>query len=82
MRKQQAKTVNQTFSLPPEVVHDLNSLVKPRERSRFVSNILRDALEVKKQKLRQSYIDANTDEGQFEAMQDWEGTVADGADVW
>ena len=82
MRKQQAKTVNQTFSLPLEVLHDLNALIKPRERSRFVSELLRDALDVKKQELRQSYIDANTDEGQCEAMSDWEGTVADSTDAW
>jgi hypothetical protein len=82
MRKQHAKTVNQTFSLPLEVLHNLNALIKPRERSRFVSDLLREALEAKKQELRQSYIDANSDEGQCEAMTDWEGTVADGADEW
>ncbi|MBS0654473.1 MAG: hypothetical protein JSR46_01740 [Verrucomicrobia bacterium] len=82
MRKQQAKTANQTFSLPLEVLHDLNALIRPRERSRFVSDLLRDALEIKKQKLRQAYSDANTDEGQVEAMSDWETTIADGFDDW
>jgi hypothetical protein len=82
MRRQQVKTVNQTFSIPQEVLYDLNALVKPRERSRFVSELLRDALEIKKQELRQAYFEANNDEGQLEAMKDWEGTVADGSDEW
>ncbi len=82
MRKQQAKTVNQTFSLPVEVLHDLHVYIRPRERSRFVSDLLREGLEAKKQDLRQSYIDANQDAGQNEALIDWEGTVADGTDEW
>ncbi len=82
MRKQQAKTVNQTFSLPLDVMHDLHTYIKPRERSRFVSELLRNGLEAKKHDLRQSYIDANTDAGQTEALTDWEGTVADGTDEW
>ena len=75
MRKQQAKTVNQTFSLPLQVMKDLHTFIKPRERSHFVSDLLHDALEAKKKELRQSYIDANEDDGQLEAIKDWETTV-------
>lgn len=82
MRKQQARTVNQTFSLPQDVMKDLHTYIKPRERSRFVSQVLRSGLEAKKNELRQSYIDANNDEGQNEAIVDWEGTLADGTDEW
>ncbi len=82
MRKQQAKTVNQTFSLPVDLLHDLHIYIKPRERSRFVSELLRHGLEAKKRALRQSYIDANEDAGQNEALTDWEATVADGRDEW
>lgn len=82
MRKQQAKTVNQTFSLPLQVMQDLHALVRPRERSHFVSELLQNALEAKKQEIRQAYIDANEDEGQLEAIKDWEITIGDGADEW
>jgi hypothetical protein len=82
MRKQQAKTVNQTFSLPIEVSEDLHTYIKRREMSRFVSDLLREGLEAKKRELRQSYLDANEDEGQLETMKDWEGTLADGTDEW
>lgn len=82
MRKQRSTTVNQTFSLPQDVMRDLHTYIKPRERSRFVSELLREGLEAKKQELRKSYLNANNDEGQNEAMSDWEGTVGDGSDDW
>ncbi len=75
MRKHQAKTVNQTFSLPIEVMKDLHVYIKPRERSRFVSDLLRVGLDTKKNELRQSYIEANEDAGQLEVMQDWRATL-------
>lgn len=82
MKRHQAKTVNQTFSLPLEISQDLHTYIKPREMSRFVSEAVRKQLEIKKLELRQDYIDANSDEGQLEAMHDWESTITDGADDW
>jgi hypothetical protein len=82
MRKQQAKTVNQTFSLPLDVSKDLHVYIKPREMSRFVSDLIREGIEAKKGALRKAYMEANEDEGQIEATRDWEGTVGDGQDEW
>ena len=36
--------------------------------------------EIAKQELQQAYLDANKNEGQLEAMKDWEGVVGDGLD--
>ncbi len=82
MGKQQTKTVNQTFSIPLEVSQELHSFVKRREMSRFVTEAIRKELEVKKNALRNAYLDANQDEGQIGASKDWEGTVGDGSETW
>lgn len=80
MEKQKYK--NQTFSLPVSVSMDLHFLVKTRERSHFVVEAITEKLEAKKQELRDAYIAMNKDEGQIEAMKDWESTLADGIDDW
>jgi len=82
MGRSQAKTVNQTFSLPLDVSEDLHALVKNREMSRFVSDAIRKELNAKKQYLRKCYRQANRDEGQLEATNDWQTTLADGLDDW
>ncbi|PJD97903.1 MAG: hypothetical protein CK425_01880 [Parachlamydia sp.] len=82
MKKQSVKTINQTFSLPLEISQELHTYVKRREMSRFVSDAIRKELEAKKEELRQAYLMANEDEGQAEATDDWQGTLADGADEW
>lgn len=73
---------NQTFSLPIEVSIELHSLVKRREMSRFVADAIRKELDAKKDKLRNAYILANNDPGQTDATNEWQGTLADGADEW
>lgn len=80
MRKQHISTVNQTFSIPIDISQDLHVYIKQREMSRFVSDAIRKELEAKKQELREAYRMANEDEGQKEAMKDWESTIADGLD--
>ena len=80
MRKQQKQTINQTFSIPMDLSQDLHTYVKQREMSRFVSDAIRKELEAKKEELREAYRMANVDEGQKEALRDWENTVADGLD--
>jgi metal-responsive CopG/Arc/MetJ family transcriptional regulator len=82
MRKHEAKTINQTFSLPVEVSSELHTCVKPRERSRFVADAIRKELKAKKDELRNAYLAANEDEGQLEATEEWKSTLADGTDEW
>lgn len=80
--KQHQVYKNQTFSLPIEVTHELHSLVKRREMSRFVAEAIRKELEAKKQELRNAYLSANNDSGQNEATREWEETLMDGFDEW
>ncbi len=82
MRKEEAKKINQTFSIPSDVSQELHTYVKRREMSQFVSNAIRKELEFKKEELRKAYLAANKDEGQQEAMDEWESTIGDGTDEW
>ncbi len=82
MRKEEAKKINQTFSIPSDVSQELHTYVKRREMSQFVSNAIRKELEFKKEELRNAYLAASQDEGQQEAIDEWESTVGDGTDEW
>ena len=79
MRKQ-ANTINQTFSIPVDLSQDLHTYVKQREMSRFVFEAIRKEIEAKKEELQAAYAEANEDEGQKEALKDFESTVSDGLD--
>lgn len=76
------RTINQTFSLPLDISRELHAYVKRREMSRFVSDAIKKELDAKKEELRQAYLLANEDEGQIEAMKDWEITLKDGSNEW
>ncbi len=82
MKKPHTKTVNQTFSIPREIVHELHVYVKRREMSRFVSEAIRKELEAKREELKQAYIAMSKDKDQNTVIKEWEGTVADGVEEW
>jgi len=82
MKKQESKRINQTFSIPVDISQDLHTYVKRREMSQFVSDAIRKELESKKEELRKAYLSASKDEGQREAMDEWESTISDGSDEW
>jgi hypothetical protein len=82
MKKRESKKINQTFSIPVDVSQELHTYVKRREMSQFVSDAIRKELASKKEELRKAYFEANKDQGQQEAMTEWESTVSDGSDEW
>ncbi len=82
MKKQESKKINQTFSIPVDVSQELHTYVKRREMSQFVTDAIRKELASKKEGLRQAYQAANKDQGQREAMVEWENTLNDGSDEW
>lgn len=84
MRKHEPKpkTVNQTFSIPVHLSLELQTLVKSRERSRFVADAIRKELEAKKKELRDAYLAANKDAGQIETLEEWKNTLGDSVDEW
>jgi hypothetical protein len=82
MKKRESKKINQTFSIPLDVSQELHMYVKRREMSQFVSDAIRKELVSKKEELRQAYLAANKDQGQREAMVEWESTIGDGSNEW
>lgn len=71
-------TINQTFSLPIELVEELHKSIKSMERSAYVAELIRQGLEKQKEELRQEYMAMGKDKEQDEVMKDWEETVGDG----
>jgi metal-responsive CopG/Arc/MetJ family transcriptional regulator len=78
MNTKEKHTINQTFSLPVELVEELHKTVKNMERSAYVAELIRKGLAMKKEELRQEYIAMGKDKEQDEVMKDWEGTLGDG----
>lgn len=67
-----------TYTLPDEVLEELNTFVEQRQRSRFVSEAIRLALEIEKKKLEQAYIEAASDQLRAEEIEEWSSTEIEG----
>lgn len=74
------KTKNMTFSLPIDVVNQLNSTIGKRELSKFAAQALKRALKEKNDSLRAAYAEANSDPGQIEVSEDWRALDNEGWD--
>ncbi len=71
--------VRMNVSLPKETFDELNRVVQPRKRSRFISKAIRDALkEQRDERLAREYAEAA--EESRRVNQELEGVIADGLD--
>lgn len=72
-------TVRLNISIPESLFRELNKEVKSRQRSRFISNAVREYLKSKKsQKLAEEYREAAKDIRKIN--QELEGALSDGLD--
>jgi len=69
-----------TYSLPDEVLNELNAFVEQRQRSRFVAEAIRLALEAKKKSLEDAYKAAALDKERQGEIEEWESTEIEGWD--
>jgi predicted AAA+ superfamily ATPase len=67
----QKKIINQTFSIPIDVLNDLHTYIKKRKMSHFVTEAIRKELSSKKELLKAEYLSANEDAEQIESVQEW-----------
>ena len=67
-----------TYTLPEEVLNELNLFVEQRQRSHFVSEAIRLALETKKRKLEEDYIAAAADAKRLKEIEEWSPTELEG----
>jgi hypothetical protein len=72
-RRERAKTVNVTFSIPEDINLLLHSFVEKRGLSKFVTKAIVSALEKEKNDLKAAYRDAEKDPDLMELMDDWAG---------
>ncbi|MFZ0564624.1 MAG: hypothetical protein WAM28_00275 [Chlamydiales bacterium] len=69
-----------TYTLPDEVLNELNTFVEQRQRSRFVAEAIRLALELKKKELEDAYKEAASDPERLAETKEWEITELEGWD--
>lgn len=67
-----------TYTLPEEVLHELNTYVEQRQRSRFVSEAIRRALDIEKKKLEDAYRSAAADRSRLDEIEEWSSTEIEG----
>lgn len=67
-----------TYTLPEEVLQELNTFVEQRQRSRFVSEAIQLALEIKKRELEDAYKEAASDEKRLSEIEEWSPTELEG----
>lgn len=61
-----------TYSLPPELLHELNALVEQRKRSHFVAEALKYALMRERHKLEAAYKEASLDSEREKLIEEWD----------
>jgi metal-responsive CopG/Arc/MetJ family transcriptional regulator len=69
-----------TYTIPEDVLRELNAFIEQRRRSRFVTEAIRLALEVEKKKLEEAYKDAAADKKRVQEIQQWSSTEIEGWD--
>lgn len=67
-----------TYTLPEEILQELNAFVEQRQRSHFVAEAIRVALEIEKQKLEEAYKSAAADEKRVAETKEWSATEIEG----
>jgi hypothetical protein len=72
------KTVNVTFSIPENINDLLHSFVEKRGLSKFVTEAIKKALEIKKDDLKAAFKEAENDPDLKEIINDW--AALDGED--
>lgn len=69
-----------TYTLPDEVLRELNTFVEQRQRSRFVAEAIQLALQMKKQDLEKAYKEAALDQERLAEIEEWKATELEGWD--
>ncbi|NGX61883.1 MAG: hypothetical protein K940chlam9_01374 [Chlamydiae bacterium] len=69
-----------TYTLPEELLQELNTYVEQRQRSHFVAEAIKFALSVKKHQLEAEYQEAAQDEAIAKELEDWSVTDVEGWD--
>ncbi len=74
------RTHKATYTLPDEVLEELNTFVEQRQRSRFVAEAIQLSLELKKKELENAYKEAASDPERLAEIEKWEAIELEGWD--
>ncbi|MFC1668024.1 hypothetical protein ACFL1T_01410 [Chlamydiota bacterium] len=75
-------TVRVNFIIPEDVYHTLKVLIPARSRSKLVTRLLKEEIRRKEKALYQVAVEVENDVALNKEMEDWDETVADGAEDW
>jgi hypothetical protein len=74
------KKISVTFSIPIELNNVLHSMIDRKKLSHFVAQALENALNEKKQILKEAYIQASKDPDRLKTIKEWEVLDKEGWD--
>lgn len=69
-----------TYTLPEEILQELNTFVEQRQRSHFVAQAIQLALQAEKIKLEEAYKAAAADKERLHEIEEWSATDIEGWD--
>lgn len=69
-----------TYTIPEDIIEDLNTFIEQRQRSHFVSEAIRLALEFEKKKLEEAYKAASEDKKLNQELEEWSNIDIEGFD--
>ena len=72
------RTVNRTYSIPEDVDRDLRMFVGRGNVSHFIAEQVRKGISEAKEKLKQAYLESNSDPEEKAIYKDFECTIGDG----
>lgn len=72
------KTKNVTFSLPIDIVEQLQMFIEKQGMSQFAASALEKALTEKRNALRAEYIEASKDPDRLKTIEEWKHLDAEG----
>ncbi len=67
----QDKKISVTFSIPVELNTMLHSMIDRRKLSHFVAQALEQALQEKKEALKEAYLQASKDPDRIQTIKEW-----------
>jgi metal-responsive CopG/Arc/MetJ family transcriptional regulator len=67
-----------TYTIPEEVLAELNTFVEQRQRSRFVAEAIRMAVEIRKRELEDAYKEAAADRERNKEIEEWSAIDVEG----
>jgi len=72
--------IRANFTIPGDILDEFNSIIPKRQKSKVISQLLKEEVERRKRELYKIAREVENDEKLNQEMKDWETTIGDGLD--